>query len=286
MPSLVRTATALLRAPANSVAFLLRSRLRWSRGPARLPNEAKQDLFAHLPADRQRCAEQRRRELCCRYDLVPLERQSSRLCYAENLMVLELLERLLAGAALQAADPAALLATDVGSGAFQYATGLHQGLRWHSGARQVVLRGVEIDGHGVYRDGHARVDHARAHAALAGNTVHYHVADFTVLRLPPQDVVTLLFPFVSLDPLLRWGLPLGLFRPRRLLRRAVAALRPGGLLLVVNQTAAEAARLPGLLRGQPVVVEHTARLDSELVPYAARTADRVGTRLRRVDADG
>lgn len=136
------------------------------------------------------------------------------------------LQPLLAGHPLQPAGDGVLAAVDVGCGAFQYATALHRLSARAAGARRVVLRGIEVDGHGIYRDGHSRADHARAHAALAADDVSFTVADFTAIELPPQDVVTMLFPFVLPYPLLQWGLPLELYRPRRLLRRAASVLRP------------------------------------------------------------
>ena len=72
------------------------------------------------------------------------------------------------------------------------------------------------------------------------------------------------------------------FGPGRLLRRAVAALRPGGWLLVSNQTTAEFARLRTLLEGQPIELVRQMSFATDLVPQAARTADRVGSLWRRL----
>lgn len=284
MAGIVKHTLALLRAPQNAVAFTVRSRVRWSRGTADLRNESKNRLFDHLPTPRWAEAESEERDLRARYGLETLRSRSTCLVYAENLAMLESLETLCGDERLPVGADGALRAVDVGSGVFGYATALQRFLaRGGKGPhRHAILRGIEIDGHGVYRDGHSRADHARAHASLAGSDVHFQVGDFTALPIPEQDVVTMWFPFVERFSLLQWGLPLSLFDPARLLSRAVATVRKGGLLLVANQTETEAERTASLLRAEPVQHVRTASLATDLVPYGARTAGRVGSIWRRV----
>jgi SAM-dependent methyltransferase len=208
--------------------------------------------------------------------------------FTANLALLDRLDALGAAEMLPGDGTGPLRALDVGSGDFHYATALQRFLSRHGDgpARAVELLGCEVDGHGIYRDGHSRADHARAHAALAAEaqgSVQYVVGDAARLRLPPQDVVTLFFPFLSIYPLLQWGLPLSRWRPRRLLRRVVMALRPGGWLVVSNQTAAEFDRLRSLLVGQPVELVRQVTFASDLVPRAERTADRTGSLWRRLE---
>lgn len=284
MAGIVKQTLALLRAPSNAVAFNLRSRMRWSRGQAELTNESKERLFDHLPTPRWAEAAEEEKRLCADYELSTLRQRSSCLAYAENLAMLEAMERLCGDESLPTGADGALRAIDVGCGVFQYATALHRFLR-HGGAgakRHAILRGIEIDGHGVYRDGHSRADHARAHAALAGSDVHFQVGDFAALPIPEQDVVTMWFPFVERYALLQWGLPLSLFDPSRLVERAVATVRPGGLLLVANQTEREAETTKAMLRGLPVQHVRSVSLATDLVPYGDRTAGRIGSLWRRV----
>lgn len=284
MAGLLQRSLALLSAPRNSVSFALRSRLAWRRGPVRLSGEAKDGLFDWLGGEARERAQRRERELRQRYDLAALREHSTRVAYLDNLALLDGLERTFADVALPATD-GPLAAVDVGSASFVVATALQRFLGRHGpdgadgpgGPRRVLLRGIEIDGHVVLRDGHARVDHAQAHAALAGEGVCYQVADFLRLTLPPQDVVTMCFPFVFRHALLRWGLPLALFRPRALLQRAARVLRPGGLLFVANQTGREHDRLRELLAGEPVRELRRVSLATDLVPWADRTVDRVGS---------
>jgi SAM-dependent methyltransferase len=289
MPSLLQAALSVLRAPANELTFALRSRLRWSRGRVTLANEDKGELFAFLsPAER--AAAERRVQHWRRWpELQRLAGHSSRTTWLDALARLDGLERLVAAHELPVGDDGAVRALDVGCGDFRYATALaaffaRHGLRNGQAPRRVVLRGVELDGHGVYRDGHARADHAAAHAELASagsSEVHFHVADFARRQWPEQDVVTMFFPFLSAHACLQWGVPLSRLRPRRLVARAVAAVRPGGWLLVVDQTPAEHARLSQLLAGHPVQLLATVGFASGLVPWAERTQGQVATLWQR-----
>lgn len=280
--SLLQHALAWLRAPANEASFALRSTLRWRRGPVTLRGESMADLFAELAPAAAAAARRDADRLVADYDLVALSKAASRLVFAENLALLERLERL--ATAWPTAHPpcSPLRAIDVGCGNFAYATALHRWLRRLAGDAPVELAGIEVDGHGIYRDGHTRAEHMAAHAGLAGPGVRAVVGDFLGQDYRGLDVVTLLFPFLSVYPLLRWGLPLSRFRPRRLLRHAVGALRPGGLLVVANQTGQEAERLRALLQGLPVQLRAQVPFATALVPYAERTADRVGSLWERV----
>lgn len=275
MASAIVRALALLSAPGNAVRFSLRQR-RSPAGVARLPNERKDTLFSHLRSPDRAVARLREQELCDHYELARLHGASSAMHYAENVALLDLLER----TGVPLATGGALRAVDVGAGPFQYATALQRFLvRGRTGP--VALTGVEIDGNGRYRDGTTRAAHGRAHAALAGPGVEYRVDDFTCMSLPELDFVSMLFPFLTAYPLLRWGLPLRVLQPRRLLERAADRLRSGGVLLVVNQTGAEFDRLRLLMRGLPLRLEHASSWQTTLVPYAERTADRIGSWWRR-----
>lgn len=281
MATALRRALTLLKAPANDVAFTARSVLRWSRGAPALADEDKGTLFDWLPPRERALLRARERGLRQRYDLQALRGRSSVLHYAENVALLDLLERLW-GDRRPAGGEAPLRAVDVGCGDFRYATALQRFLA--RDGRPVDLCGVEVDGHGIYRDGHSRADHGRAHAALAGDGVGYAVADFTRwdgCGDGALDVVTMLFPFVSRYALLRWGLPLRLHRPHELMARAAAALRPGGLLVTFHQTAGECAAMRELVAGLPLSVVAEAGLATGLVPYHARTEGRRGLILER-----
>lgn len=252
MPSLLRRCLAALRVPTNEVGFAVRSRLRWSRGEPSTAVTANERILA------------------------------------ANAALGRHLEALAGDLAMPCGDDGVVRAIDVGCGDFHYAAALARWLASHgAAARDVALRGIEVDGFGIYRDGHSRADHARAHAAHAatrsagGGTVRFEVADFTRIRLPEQDVVSLFYPFLSAYPTLRWGLPLSRLRPRRLVARAVATVRPGGWLVVANQTAMEFTRLGELLAEQPVDLLRQVSFATDLGSFAAQTAGRVGSLWRR-----
>jgi len=279
----LRRALTLLRAPTNQVAFAARATIRWSRGTPRQANEPKDDLFGWLRHPRQRVlARARERSLRERYDLAPLRAASTGLCYCENVALLDALERL-CGETAPCAQGATLRAIDVGCGDFRYATALQRFLALAIGnePHKVALLGLEVDGHGIYRDGHSRADHGRAHAALAGPGVGYEVADFLGRRLGPQDVVTMLYPFLTRHALLAWGLPLRFHRPQELVARAAAVLRPGGLLLSLHQTTSERDAMLELTASQPLHQVRAVPMPSDLVPYRERTEDRWGLLFER-----
>jgi hypothetical protein len=54
-------------------------------------------------------------------------------------------------------------------------------------------------------------------------------------------------------------------------------VQPGGYLCVVNQTREEFARLQTLLADLPIRMVREVSFASELVPYAEKTAERVGS---------
>jgi SAM-dependent methyltransferase len=281
MAASLRHALAFLRVPGNALRFRLRSTRRRAASAVILSGEDKSFLFAHLDAGARAAADGREAAMRGRYDLGRLRGAVSNLVYADNLAVLAMCEALLDDCELPPRE-GPLVVADVGAGDFRYATGLQRYLRDRSGARGVDLCGVEVDGYGVYRDGHARADLARAHAALAGPGVRYEVGDFATASRGSQHVVTMLFPFVSRYALLRWGLPLSLFAPRALLAKAAAVLLPGGFLAVANQTGGEAAKLQELMAGLPLRCVRQAGLACDLVPYAARTAERRGSVWQRL----
>ena len=280
---------AFLRAPALELSFAMRSTLRWSRGPVVLVDEPKHDLLDHLPATERPVAAAAIDALVQRFDLRALAERSTRTTFASNLARLQALSRLAGDRRPPSGPDQCVRAADFGCGDFHYATALQRWLADGGGGspRAVVLRGIEIDGYGLYRDGHSRIDHARAHAALAergGDTVRFEVADASAVRLPEQDVVTLFFPFLGPFACLRWGLPLSRLRPRALLDRALASLRPGGWLVVANQTVAERRRLDRLLASRPVTLVAEVPMACDWVPWRARTCDQVLSLWRREPA--
>lgn len=280
------TALSFLKVPVNAVAFRVRRALAFRRGPPEIGNEPKDDLFDHAAPALRADLEARERALVAAYDLGPLRARSTCDVYRDNLWVLDLLDRHVTPALLGALGEAPRVrAVDVGSKDFRYAFALARWLR-HAAAtspREVALDGVEVDGHPIYEDGRSRADHAEAFArAVDLAEVRYRVADFLAAPERDLDVVFLFFPFVLRYALVRWGLPLGFFAPERLLAHAARALRPGGLLVIVNHTHEERDRQRALLDAEPALEWlHTDPVESALVDYFADVPERTVTVAQR-----
>lgn len=269
-------ATPLLYAlaPAHALAFALRKKLAWTRGPVIHTNEPKDDLFVESPR-----LHRRERELRRHYRLGPLYAASSVHAYRENLYVLDLLDGL-GGTALEMRE--SLRAIDVGSQDFRYAFALARWLRHFS--KDVSLTGIELEGHRIYDDLHSRKEHAEAFASeVDGATVEYRVADFLDYESPPAslDVAFFFFPFVLEYALVRWGLPRRFFSPKRIFERAYSLLRPGGTVLVMNHTSAERDRQLEILRECGFTIISSRPAQSELVDYAKDVPERSLTVARR-----
>ncbi|MFT4511793.1 MAG: SAM-dependent methyltransferase [Planctomycetota bacterium] len=289
MPTVLQNGLALLRAPAIEIGFAVRSLLRWSRGAPALAQKSGAATFGWADPARRDELQERAEHLLRRYDLAHLDQGAAPDVRCRNLARLEQLESLARGMVVPCGPDSVVRAADFGCGDFYYAAALSQWLARHQeaagqdpgvGPRNVVLRGLELDGHGIYRDGHSRADHARARAAAASNggaTVRFEVADAAFARLPEQDVVTLFFPFLTAYASLSWGAPLSRLRPRRLLERAVRSLRPGGWLVVANQTPREHLILARYLAEMPVVRIARVPFATDLVEDAERTESQVGS---------
>jgi hypothetical protein len=278
LPRPLRHGIAFAKAPANALAFQLRSWLRLRRGPPSLANEPKGELFADLPAAARERAARRESDLRVRYGLGTFAARSSCFVYRDGLWRLEALAAV--ARALPLPPRARLRAVDVGAKDWHYVLPLHRFLSRHDARppRNVELHGVEIDAHVVTRDLRSRADHAAAHLALLGAAdVQYHATDFRRFHRGRFDVVTMFFPFVTRYALLQFGLPLRCFRPAELLRAARAALAPDGVLYAVHQTEAEAAAFGELLTREGVAERAVVPLPAELAPDPQHAASRVAT---------
>jgi len=114
----------------------------------------------------------------------------------------------------------------------------------------------------VYSNLFSRYDSAHGH--MNGlEDVQYIPHKFT--RQPGTfQFVAMLFPFVFLKDHLTWGLPLRRFNPLQLLRDAWASLKPGGVLVVVNQGEAEHVAQRDMLLAENIrpaaAFQHPSRL--------------------------
>ena len=249
--------------------YPLRQLFRWRRAGLRLRNEPKHALFTQLPAEQRVQAEAAADRLLTHYPLQYLHAHSRAENYRENLFYLELLER-----ALNIARPALpdeLIAGDIGPSHWFYVHALYAlWSAWDRPAaapRSVTLTAYEADAFRVYGDLHSRWDHAQAHwQGLPGDRVRYEPRAFTPAPAA-FDALTMLFPFVFESDHLKWGLPGRMFQPAELLAAAWASLRPGGVLIVINQGEAEHHAQRQGLEAQGLPVAAAFRHESLLFRY-------------------
>lgn len=276
---------AFVRIPGNALSYLIRKSLHWSRGEPELWQESKEGLFGYLGPEAP-AAEARARALSDRYGLEPLSLLSTASLYRKALYLLDCLEKAAEGLPPCADPDAPLRAVDVGSQDWHYVFGLERWLR-RLGApqsRRVALTGIEVDGYGIYADFHSRKDYALAYARQTGNPeVRYQVMDFLDCGERDADVVTFFYPFVTRYALLLWGLPLWHFAPARMVEKAASITRPGGWLVVFNQTSEEQALFLGLGRASGrYELLREGRAWSNLVDFHAQVEDRRFSIWRRM----
>ena len=143
--------------------------------------------------------------------------------------------------------PGATDVLDVGAKNFESALGIHAALA--ALGHDARLTGSEVDAFRVYDTLHSRCDAAEYYLSLLPSCARgpHRYLPGDVLRLQESfDLVTWIHPFLSVRPLLAWGLPKRLLMPERMLDHVFDRVRPGGLLLIVNQEEYE-ARIQGAL---------------------------------------
>ncbi|MEC7724122.1 MAG: hypothetical protein VYD05_01325 [Planctomycetota bacterium] len=282
MSGFLRPVRALLRAPASELCFAVRSSLRWSRGVPGRDALAGAPTFAWAPEPIRAALEARADALEQRYQASAPIRGLAPELRARNYARLEQLDRLADGLVAPCSPAGVVRAADIGSGDFYYAAALS---RWLARTNRpslldVALRGVEVDGYGLQRDGYSRADHGRGRAAAASGDrfrVSYEVGDARALGAAEQDVVSMFYPFLTSIDGLASGAPWSQIQPRKALEAAVSALRPGGWLVVANRSSREFVKLTRLLAGLPVTRIAKSSFATDLAPEAPHTAEHVGS---------
>ncbi len=210
----------------NKIDFFLRKNIRFSRKYTG-KNEPKEKLFDGLPVENKIAAREKEKLFLQKYGLERLKNNSSRRNYLENLAIIELLNNYIT---VDRNSPKIL---DIGSKNWFYAAGEYNFFKYESLEKEVWLDGLEIDAFRVYSNFYTRRDYAL-----------YYTRELKNCRYIPQDLlnhhekydyIIWLFPFVTENPLLEWGLPLNVFKPLEMLKHAAGLLDFGGHMLIVNQ---------------------------------------------------
>jgi SAM-dependent methyltransferase len=217
----------------NSIGHSLRQLIKRKKGIPLIPNESKQELFAHLPLNERKQADATAGKLFSDFHLNELYENSSADNYRQNLFYLEMLERAFSEADIKI--PHSINAADIGPSDWFYVKALYAALKWwnNSEGREVQLTGYEADAFRVYPNGFSRYDFAQSY--IQGlEEVRYIPEKFTQ-QAEKYDLITMLFPFVFIKDHLKWGLPSRRFNPIKLLKDILHSLKPGGVLIIVNQ---------------------------------------------------
>lgn len=230
----------------NGGFFYLRQRIKFRRGGYREEPGRRADLPPHLQSALDG---PRSRELETELQLDRFRDGLSDETYVVTLFFADLLEQTFRQGSFFAALPPAIDILDVGSKNFESAPALFAAMSQCGRSpgtppRTVRLTGIEIDAFRVTRDLFSRADKAAYYLNLLPSPAgpHRFIPGDLLEHYETYDLVTWFRPFLHPFPLLRWGLPLGLLQPERLLAHTCELVRPGGVLLILNQTAEESSQ--------------------------------------------
>jgi len=195
----------------NSFDFFLRSRITFSRKDYK----EKGCLDENCPVN----------ETLKKYDL-PLLKNLSERNIKENLYFLNIYDKYLSK---KQCSKISLL--DIGSKNWNYVKSEY--LFVSSLSEEPHLDGIELDGYRLNNKFYSRFEIAKFYTKDLQNT-HYTVGDFMEHK-GSYDYIIWILPFITEYPLLRWGLPLKFFKPKKMLEHAYSLLNEGGELLIINQ---------------------------------------------------
>jgi hypothetical protein len=131
------------------------------------------------------------------------------------------------------------------------------------------LTGIEVDAHRRYSTLKSRKQ--AAEYFIRDIPQAQYVTDNFLNWHSPVDLITHFLPFVFEDPLLAWGLPLRLFTPLTLLAHGLDQLKPGGLMLIVNQGEEEFTQQGDLLnivqKNRRIAIKPLGQLPLDCIAY-------------------
>lgn len=217
----------------NFIDYPLRQFFHWRREGLIHTNELKDELFNHLPEPEQTITKINANRLLEEYHLQSLYSSSSKQEYCINLYYIDMLEKSLDG--IPCDFPENMIAVDIGCSDWFYVHGLYSFFRWwrSSNGRNIKLYGYELDAYRLYSDLFSRYDHA------ISNIGDLHEVCFIdkefIEQLGRFHFLCIFFPFVFYIDHLRWGLPPNKFNPQYFIQQCWNSIKPGGILVLVNQ---------------------------------------------------
>jgi SAM-dependent methyltransferase len=250
----------------NRLDFAIRQRVRFPSRAVNVKAGTQPDFMAAYPKEIRPQAVDEIARLRAAYPDAGIEANVSEREIRENYFYLAMLDEAFRRSV--AALPAEVTAADIGPSSWFYARALFAALSTYgtSQPRAVNLIGFEVDAYRLYADFHTRRDHALAN--MHGLSDVMYVDHGFEPRDNTYDVLTVFFPFVFQKDHLEWGLPRRLFNPARLLGDAMASLKPGGLLVVVNQGLDEHEEQKRLLREAGITPAIAFKMDPLLFDYS------------------
>lgn len=120
---------------------------------------------------------------------------------------------------------------DIGCKNWFYATGEYNYFKKF--CSNFVLDGVELDAYRLYSNFYNRYETAKYYTKNLENT-NYIAGNLLDLK-NKYDYIIWILPFVTINPLIYWGLPKKFFQPTQLLEHAYNLLNDNGQMLIVNQ---------------------------------------------------
>lgn len=241
----------------NRLDFFLRKHIKFTRKGYCVVNEDKSAFLNGLSQE----ALDFEKKAVEKFNLVELKNNSTIRNYAENLYIIELLEKYFV---FDCSKTAQVL--DIGSKDWFYAVGEYSFFKYY--IENLIMNGIEIDAYRVYSNFYSRYDAARYNTKnLKG--ANYIVGDF-LKHNQKYDYITWFFPFLTPFPLLKWGLPMHCLKPQEMFDKAYNSLNLEGKMLIMNQGQKEYELQKELLIEKQVCFEDLGEFNSEFVEYESK----------------
>ncbi len=217
----------------NTIKFQIRRLTKKKRGIRTEHRESKKGLFINLARSEQKKTLDQALRLKKIFHLDNFWENTSRENLRFNLFYIEMLDRALTLSAPRLPD--IIEAADVGCSNWPYIQGLHAAIKWwrSPAGRQLQITGFEEDPYRVNPDYYSCFDHAQGH--MSGLMDVKYLPKRFKRQINKFHLITLILPFVFLQDHLDWELPPITFNPNKLLRDAWKSLKPGGVLIIINQ---------------------------------------------------